>query len=70
MLDADYLSDGVGATTCTQRLRTIALDSNVKVPKYLLDLTASEFKLLTQADSLMAKMVKAQNVFKYLLLPH
>lgn len=60
----------MGATTCAQRLRTVALEHNVRVPSYLSDLTGYEFKLMKQADSVLSKMQKAQNLFKYLLLAH
>lgn len=65
---SSVLSTGVGATKCGQGLRQVAIDYKVRVPNYLLELTASDFTHLKLVDSLMTKMLRAQRWSKYVLL--
>ena len=65
---ASVLSTGVGAGTCGQRLSAIANEQQVRLPSFLKDRSIWELSRLRAVDTMMARMQRAQNLAKLLLL--
>ncbi len=65
---SQVLSTGVGMTKCGQGLRQVAVDYRVRVPTYVDDLTAWDIRRLEQVDTLLARMLRAQRWYRYVLL--